>query len=152
MTTKSLRNTKTFTVDQANAMLPLVRAITSDLVNMYRDVVERRQRLKRLFGGRDPDSKDPYTDELVQIQEELAKDVQKLEGFMDELRELRVELKSPADGLIDFPSLLDGQPVYLCWQLGEPEVLHWHPIDEGFSARQPLPAAVGAGGSIGIDY
>ena len=119
---------------------------------MYRDVIERRQRLKRLVGGRNLESGDPYTDELVQIQEELDKDVQRLEGYMDELRELKVELKSPAEGLIDFPSRMDGKPIYLCWQLGEPEVLHWHSKNAGFSGRQPLPMAVGAGGSIGTDF
>lgn len=152
MTTKSLQRTETFTVEQANAMLPLVRAITSDVVHMYRDVIERRQRLKRLVGGRNLESGDPYTDELVQIQEELDKDVQRLEGYMDELRELKVELKSPAEGLIDFPSRMDGKPIYLCWQLGEPEVLHWHSKNAGFAGRQPLPMAVGAGGSIGTDF
>ena len=152
MTTKSLRRTNIFTVEQANAMLPLVRAITSDLVQLYRDVSERRQRLRRLFGGRNRELGDPYTDELVQIQEELDKDVQRLEGYMDELRELKVELKSPVDGLIDFPSWMDGQPIYLCWQLGEPEVLHWHPKDSGFAERQSLPMTVCSGGSIGTDF
>lgn len=133
-------------------MLPLVRAITSDLVQLYHDVAERRQRLKRLFGGRKLEPGDPYTDELVQIQEELDKDVLKLEGYMDELRELKIELKSPGDGLIDFPSELDGEPVYLCWRLGEPEVSHWHSMESGFAGRQPLPVAVGATGSAETDF
>jgi len=41
-------------------------------------------------------------------------------------------------GLVDFYSLRDDEPVFLCWQFGEPAVTHWHPLDEGFSARQPL--------------
>ena len=125
-------------------MLPLVRAITSDLVHLFHAVMDRRQRLKRLVAGRDLESSDPYTDELVQIQEELDKDVQKLEGYMEELQELGVEVKSPAEGLIDFASVLDGQPVLLCWQLGEAEVMHWHTPEGGFADRQPLPAAVAA--------
>jgi len=39
---------------------------------------------------------------------------------------------------VDFYSLRDDEPVFLCWQFGEPAVTHWHPLDEGFSARQPL--------------
>ncbi len=142
MNTQSSRTDTVFTVDQANAMLPLVRAITSDLVQLFHAVMDRRQRLKRLVTGRDLETGDPYTDELVQIQEELDKDVQKLEGYMEELRELGVELKSPSEGLIDFPSVLDGQPVLLCWQLGESEVMHWHTLEGGFAKRQPLPATV----------
>ena len=133
-------------------MLPLVRAITSDLVQLYCEVIERRGRLKRLFAGRDLEPGDPYTDELVQIQDELDKDLQRLEGYMGELRELGVELKSPTEGLIDFPSCLDGQPVHLCWQLGESEVMFWHPRDEGFAARKPLPTAVGVGGPTGAEF
>jgi len=137
-----------FNVEQANAMLPLVRAITSDVVHLYRELVERRQGLERLLGGRDLESGDPYTDELVQSQEELDKDVEKLETYIGELNELGVVLKDPVKGLVDFPSLIDGQPVYLCWQLSEPELMYWHPIDAGFAGREPLPATVGVGHSV----
>jgi hypothetical protein len=142
MSTRSSQKDPVFSIEQANAMLPLVRAITADVVPLFHAVMDRQQRLKRLVAGRNLETSDPYTDELVQIQEELDKDVRKLEGYIGELRELGVELKSPAEGLIDFPSVLDGQPVLLCWQLGEPEVMHWHTPEGGFAGRQPLPTAV----------
>jgi hypothetical protein len=41
-------------------------------------------------------------------------------------------------GLIDFPALIDGREVYLCWELGEDEVTHWHDLDAGYGGRQPL--------------
>jgi hypothetical protein len=41
-------------------------------------------------------------------------------------------------GLIDFPALRDGEEVYLCWLLDEPEVAHWHAIGAGFPGRRPL--------------
>jgi hypothetical protein len=43
-------------------------------------------------------------------------------------------------GLIDFPALLDGREVFLCWQRGEDEIAFYHEQDAGFSGRQPLPA------------
>jgi len=43
-------------------------------------------------------------------------------------------------GLVDFPALVDGKEVYLCWKLGEPEVLFWHDMDAGFAGRQSLTA------------
>jgi len=58
-----------------------------------------------------------------------------------ELAELGVELKGLPNGLCDFPSLRDGREVYLCWLLGEAEVLHWHELDAGFAGRQLLVAA-----------
>jgi hypothetical protein len=129
-----------FTVEQANAILPLVRAITTDLANLSREVIERRERLGLLSARRPAGSKDLYSEELAQIQEELEKDGQRLQEYVQELRDLGVEPKNGPEGLIDFPSLLDGRIVYLCWKLGEPEVLHWHELDAGFRGRQSLVA------------
>jgi hypothetical protein len=41
-------------------------------------------------------------------------------------------------GLVDFPTIRDGREVYLCWQLGEESVSHWHDLESGFGGRQPL--------------
>jgi len=41
-------------------------------------------------------------------------------------------------GLIDFPSIRDGQEIYLCWIDGEPDIGFWHELDAGFAGRQPL--------------
>jgi hypothetical protein len=41
-------------------------------------------------------------------------------------------------GLVDFPAMLDDEPIYLCWKLGEPSVAYWHGMDEGFPARKTL--------------
>ena len=41
-------------------------------------------------------------------------------------------------GLVDFPSVREGEDVLLCWQLGEDEVAFWHPVDSGFADRRPL--------------
>src|SRR6187549_2878802 len=126
-----------FTIEQANAMLPLVRAITGDLASLAKDVVERRHRLALLTSGRDLKPGDPYSDELAQMEAELERDAIRLQGYVDELRELGVEPKGAVEGLVDFPCLLDGRIVLLCWKLGEPELLYWHDLDSGFAGRQP---------------
>ncbi|MEZ4571402.1 MAG: DUF2203 domain-containing protein [Thermomicrobiales bacterium] len=41
-------------------------------------------------------------------------------------------------GLVDFPSLRDGQIVYLCWIIDEPDIAYWHDVDAGFQGRRPL--------------
>ena len=127
-----------FTPEQANAMLPLVRAILTDLVATSREVLDRRQRVTALMAGRDLDVGDLYAAELAQIQASLQEDLQRVQGYIDELTELGVETQSATDGLVDFPCLLDGRVVHLCWQLGEAEVGHWHEVDGGFASRQPL--------------
>lgn len=134
-----------FTVDEANAMLPLVRAICTDLARLSRDVIDRRERLAHLLEGRDDSRSDPYREELAQIEEELHRDSETLQEYLKELRDLGVEPKNGLEGLVDFPSLIDDQVVYLCWKLDEPEVLYWHELDAGFRGRQPLTAGSVAG-------
>lgn len=146
MSTGEYRPRKVFTVEQANAVLPLVRAITADLVALSREVIERHQRLTLLAAGRQKAQRDAYSEELSQIEEELEKDGARVQDYVKELRDLGVEPKS-AEGLVDFPSMIDGRLVFLCWKLGESEVLHWHEIDAGFSGRQPLVAGSGVGPS-----
>jgi hypothetical protein len=145
MTLTLRRAAPTFTVDQANATLPLVRAITKDLIVLSRDLAERRLRLAELVGGRKLRPGDPYADELLESKKEIDKDLERLQGFFGELLELGVEPKSALDGLIDFPSRLDGCEVYLCWKLGEPEVLYYHERDVGSAGRKLLPAMIATG-------
>ena len=140
MTSEPYRPRKLFTLEQANAALPLVRAITSDLVQLSREVIERRERLAFLSGGRSANARDPYSEELAQIEEELDKDSKQLQAYFEELRELGVEPKSGPEGLVDFPAMIDDRLVFLCWKLSESEVLHWHELDAGFAGRQSLVA------------
>ncbi|MDX1966770.1 MAG: DUF2203 domain-containing protein [Planctomycetaceae bacterium] len=132
---------KQFTVDSANKTLPLVRAIVRDIVDLYRDVTERKGRLEGLRKRRGKAAQrqdDPYREEVEQIQQDLEKDVAKLQGFVDELNDIGIELKDPAVGLVDFPTQMDGKSAYLCWQLGEVEVQFWHSIEAGYANKEPL--------------
>ena len=47
-------------------------------------------------------------------------------------------VKDVARGLVDFYALSGDRLIFLCWQLGEKEVGHWHPLEGGYSARLPL--------------
>ena len=131
---------KLFTVEQANAALPLVRSITADLVQLSREVIERRERLALLSAGRSATAADPYSQELTQIEEELEKDSIQLQEYVEELRALGVEPKSGPEGLIDFPSMMDDRLVFLCWKLGESELMYWHELEAGYRGRQSLVA------------
>lgn len=122
-------------------MLPLVRVITRDLVQLSQEVVDRHERVEHLKAGREVLVGDPYHDELAQIEEELAKDRKRLNEYVEELRQLGVEPTSGVEGIVDFLAILDGELVCLCWKLGEPELMYWHPVNGGFSARQPLATA-----------
>lgn len=69
-------------------------------------------------------------------------------GYWEALKVLRTEterlshegivLRDVESGLVDFPAERDGQPIFLCWRLGEDDIGYWHPPDTGFSGRRPL--------------
>jgi hypothetical protein len=131
------RKRKYFTVEEANKALPLVKRIVADIVHQYRVVEDLEQRLSMVSRERRRPSNDLYSEELAQSQAEFEAETTKLTTYVEELRRLGVELKGP-DGLCDFCSIMDGREVFLCWRLGEPEVMFWHELDAGFAGRQPL--------------
>ena len=58
-------------------------------------------------------------------------------GFA-QLERLDIVVRDLERGLVDFPAVIDGREVYLCWLLDEPTVRHWHGVEAGFAGRQPL--------------
>ncbi len=124
-----------FSVEQANATLPYVQRIVCDIVTGY----GRWQQLVRDFevatAGSRADAPDANADALQKQAQRAAEDI---EACQDELAKLGVEFKGYEQGLVDFPAERNGRPVFLCWQLGEPAVLHWHDRDAGFAGRRPL--------------
>lgn len=119
-------------------MLPLVRPIVSDIVRQFQIVTELKSRMDavrpKVTRKRE---NDPYREELAQTEAELDREQARLTDYVDELTKLGVELRG-VDGLCDFPSLREGREVFLCWRLGEPEVMFWHDVDAGFAGRQPI--------------
>lgn len=57
---------------------------------------------------------------------------------LEELDRIDVVVRDADRGLVDFPALRDGEEIYLCWLVGEPEVRHWHALEAGFLGREPL--------------
>jgi hypothetical protein len=67
--------------------------------------------------------------------DELATQVQE---SVSRILETGCLVKDVDEGLVDFPSLLNGEEIYLCWKLGERRIEFWHGIEEGFAGRKPL--------------
>jgi hypothetical protein len=58
--------------------------------------------------------------------------------LLETLERAGIVLRDIDRGLVDFPALLEGREVYLCWELGEDEVAHWHEMEGGYGGREPL--------------
>ncbi len=68
---------------------------------------------------------------VVAIAERMRESVAQLEAWDVELRDIET-------GLIDFPALANGRPIWLCWRFGEDGIGWWHDVNVGFAGRRPL--------------
>jgi hypothetical protein len=67
-----------------------------------------------------------------------AKDQLTESELHEELEEAGIVVRDIDRGLIDFPAIREGNEVYLCWELGEDAVEHWHDMESGYRGRQQL--------------
>ena len=74
---------------------------------------------------------------------EREKAMQEAKDTLAEIDEIGVQVKDLEQGLLDFPCVMEGQTVLLCWKLGEKEIGFWHTEEDGFAGRKPLDARFG---------
>lgn len=116
---------KYFTPLEARKTLPLVKKIVKDILN---NAIEMRLIADDLAGNLDEDPRI----------KKLAADI---DGFMRELEDIGCYFKDPNFniGLVDFPSIIDGEDVFLCWQRDEDDIRFYHDINSGYSSRKLIP-------------
>ena len=119
---------KYFTLEEARKALTYVSRIVRDVTECYSHVLDAKQRLEL-----------PRPEDLAaEVRAEYDAGMEKLNGLVEELQEVGVELKDFERGLIDFPAWHDGREIYLCWHLGEDGIHAWHEVDAGFAGRQDV--------------
>jgi hypothetical protein len=121
-----------FTVSEANALLPLLQPHVQQLVGAWRRLSVAQAEVVAIL------ERQPRDDLGGPPLSTAAADIIRAQNAMVAIQAHGVELKDPATGLLDFPTLRDGVEVYLCWRYGEPRVGFWHPTETGFAGRQPL--------------
>ncbi|TDE00779.1 DUF2203 domain-containing protein [Jiangella asiatica] len=119
----------TYTVDGAQAELARLRPVIDQVVEVRADLAELGAAVR-----------DGVASRLGRLPELKAAQA-RLDELVSEIVSAGVEIKGIAPLLLDFPSVLDGEPVLLCWVEGEPELAWYHRADLGFAGRRPLPAA-----------
>jgi hypothetical protein len=129
--------TRFYAIDEANAALPDVERILIALADQRADLITYRDRALGLT-PEDGEAPDEAAEELRRIRLRMQGLIDQMQAGVARLIELDITLRDIKAGLIDFPALANGRPIWLCWRLGEPEVQHWHAHDEGFDQRRPL--------------
>ena len=128
-----------FTPEEANAALADVRPLVEQMVAHRRAHVEALVRQEELGGRIRGNGGGIPPAELAQATAEVDAVARRLARLVDEIASHGAQVKDLDSGLIDFPALREGEPVLLCWKLGEDEIRYWHTLEGGFAGRRPLP-------------
>jgi hypothetical protein len=126
-----------FTLDEARRTLHEVRSLVVDLQDVQRSlrgVKERLSALDRMHLNNGV-VKERDERELRREQRRLA---ERARVLVTEITSTGAEIKGIDQGLIDFPTTVDGVPSYWCWQAGEDDIAWWHPRATGFAGRRRI--------------
>jgi hypothetical protein len=133
---------KTFTLDEANTLLPILDALLKramDAKVTIEQIDAKFQLLTQkvfLMGGMVIDIP-RYTARKA----EREKALNDIRDAVAEIDASGVQVKDLDIGLLDFPCVVNGDTVLLCWKYGEPHrIAHWHGLEEGFAGRKPITA------------
>jgi hypothetical protein len=118
---------KYFTPKEAKKTLPLVKQIVQDILESVKEI----KLLADDAGGED-----------IQENEQIKFLIEKINNFLIELEEIGCYFKdwNFSIGLVDFPSVIEGEDVFLCWRSDEDDILYYHSEREGFQGRKMIPA------------
>ena len=119
-----------YTRDQARALLPQIRQWLKQLSALRQKLSDCDQRVSRLIaGGNDVGG------ETVNRWVRVAADVK---ATLAEFQRREIQIKDLDRGLIDFPAILDGKEVFLCWEQDEEDIEFWHDLHSGYAGRERL--------------
>jgi hypothetical protein len=128
-----------FTLAGARAMLPAVGRLIRESVQAKARYTEAESYLQNLsqrillLGGL---SVDIAAAEALKAQKESSG--QTLKQSLEKIEQMGVLVKDLDVGLVDFPTLYQGEEVYLCWRMDEDDIEHWHGVHEGFAGRKEI--------------
>lgn len=119
---------KYFTPAEANRTLPLVKKIVADILVEGRGLRELLQ----------------MEDRNAAVEEQIDARKENILGYIEELSEIGCYYKdwNFELGLIDFPAMLDGEEVLLCWRSDEPSITWYHGLNDGFKGRKKIPESL----------
>ncbi len=121
-----------FTLAEATALIPKLEGFLSKAKNGRTILIHTQDEIKRACAKADYGGGSVVGPRYIKALEALHENLQTIQ-------EMGVIVKDLELGLCDFPYLLDGRIVYLCWKLGEDKIEWWHEITTGFSGRQAIP-------------
>lgn len=124
-----------YDIDAANARVEELRPILQQLREDRDAVAVANNELRRL---RETNGSSKHAEEMKEREKEIRTLVRRMQASVARIEAWSVTLRDIETGLVDFPALVSGRPVWLCWRLGEGDIEWWHEHDRGFEDRKPL--------------
>ncbi|MGB7346492.1 MAG: DUF2203 domain-containing protein [Pirellulaceae bacterium] len=133
---------KVFTPAAATRMLPLVRRIVVDILRLNHSIKSQREQLGGINSLPETNEHASYRDELTDMRQSLSNDETELSACIAELSALGISVHRPIDGSVDFPAVVNRQPVQLCWRPDEEVVCHWHETQSPHGKRHKIDSQI----------
>jgi hypothetical protein len=121
---------KHYTLEEARALLPVVRRWLEELADYHERLKALDKRVAQLIAAGD-DAGGPSVNQLVLVLGECK-------GVLQRFRAQEIQIKDLSRGLLDFPSLRDGREIFLCWEKDEDDIEFWHDLESGYAGRERL--------------
>lgn len=137
--------TRFFDFDSANARLPDLREALDALREQRNDLIRLRDEALATHastgGGElsEPSAERPATTDETRILEMRMQGViDQMQAGVERIDSWGITVRDIDSGLVDFPALVEGRQIWLCWRLGEERVEWWHEMSDGFAGRRRL--------------
>ena len=121
---------KHYTVEQARALLPRIRQWLAEIHEIRGRLKLVDERLSQMLATGVDVGGESVTSQLkliVQLQEVVR-----------QFERREIQIKEVDRGLIDFPAIIGGKEVFLCWEQDENDIEFWHDLDTGYAGREKL--------------
>ena len=124
------RFAKHYTREEATALLPQVRGWLARLGDLRRELERSDKRLTSLMS--------PGNDLGGDLVNRWIRTLAEMQELLGEFQKREILIKDIERGLIDFPAIIGGKEVFLCWEQDEENVEFWHDLDTGYGGRERL--------------
>lgn len=121
---------KHYTRDEARALLPQLRQWLDRLASLRDELRKFELRLDGLM--------EPGCDVGGETVNRWVRTMSDIRELLVEFDSRQIQIKDIERGLIDFPAVIGGREVFLCWEKDEEDIEFWHDLDSGFAGRERL--------------
>ena len=125
-----MRFHKHYTREEARALLPQLRSWLARLSELRAQQAKLDERLAGLLA--------PGCDLGGSLVSSWVRTLAEMQSLIMEFVQREIQIKDIERGLIDFPAIIGGREVFLCWEKDEDDIEFWHDLDAGFAGREPL--------------